>query len=228
MIVKYMMRGLMVAVIFRGVNPFRAPAAGYPFIRRTLTTRKQSLVDNQLKDSVTERNRLATELLTAARQVGQVGKRAPLEERQKLDQLALQLQPFSDPQPARIPFTGTHSLVYSGSDSGPTSGLIGPFVGKVTQVFHNETVYQNRVRFGPLQVSIFGRRQPLSDTEIQVGFYRTQIHMWDKLLVDRHVDLWRNPGSWQHIFVGQVEVDGESLLLRVMNTPKLFILQQPI
>jgi hypothetical protein len=175
-----------------------------------------------------ERNRLATELLTAAKEVGQVGKQASLEDRERMDQLALRLNPYSDPKPARIAFTGTHSLVYSGSESGPTSGLVGPFVGKVTQFFCNETVYQNRVEFGPLQVSIFGNREPLSDSDIQVGFYRTQIHAWGQLLVDRNVDLWHNPGLWEHIFVGQVEVEGENWLLRVMNTPKLFILRQRI
>lgn len=176
----------------------------------------------------TERNRLATELLTAAKEVGQVGKLASVEDRHRIDQLALRLKPYSDPKPARTTFTGTHSLVYSGSDSGPTSGLVGPFVGKVTQYFCNETVYQNRVQFGPLQVSIFGEREPLSDSDIQVRFYRTQVHAWGKRLVDRNVDLWHAPGLWEHIFVGKVEVEGETWLLRVMNTPKLFILRQRV
>ena len=88
-----------------------------------------------------QRNQLASDLLKAAREIGQVGKSASTKDRQRLDELAQELRPFSDPQPARNPLCGTHQLVYSGSDSGPTAGLIGPFVGRVTQVFWNETVY---------------------------------------------------------------------------------------
>ena len=216
----------MVAFLCCTGNPFRISAA--IVFRHHDIWRFQAAVPNMEDFVSTERNSLATELLTAAKEIGQVGKRASMEDRERINQLALRLQPHSDPRPAMIPLTGTHSLVYSGSDSGPTAGLIGPFVGKVTQFFCNETVYQNRVQFGPLQVSIFGKRRLLSDTDIEVGFYRTQIHLWGQQVLDRNVELWRTPGRWEHIFVGQVEVEGQTLLLRVMNTPKLFILLKKV
>ena len=108
------------------------------------------------EDYDSHRQRIITDLLNAARDIGQVGKLASSSDRKRIDELAKTLKPLSDPSPARTPLNGTHSLVYSGSMQGPTAGLVGPFVGKVTQVFWNETVYQNRVQFGPLQISIFG------------------------------------------------------------------------
>jgi hypothetical protein len=68
----------------------------------------------------------------------------------------------------------------------------------------------------------------LSDSVIQVGFYRTQVQVRGKRLVDRIVDQWRTPGLWGHIFAGQVEVDCETLLLRVMKALKVFVLRQRI
>ena len=177
-------------------------------------------------DFSSQRNRLVTDLLTAAREVGQVGKLASDEDRQRLDDLAQKLRPFSDPRPARISLNGTHSLVYSGSDSGPTAGLVGPFVGEVTQVFWNETVYQNRVKFGPLQVSIYGEKKVVGDETIRVQFYQTQVHLFDKQVIQRRVE--PDPGTWDHIFVGQVEFESEDFLLRVLNTPTLFVLSQPM
>lgn len=176
---------------------------------------------------VSQRNRLAGELLRVAEKIGQVGKDTTAENRAKIDQLAEQLSHFSDPHPARVSLKGTHALIYSGSEVGHPAGRLGLFVGEVTQVFWNETVYQNRVHLGPLQVSIFANRQVLNDDEIEVCFYETQIHLFDKLVLKRSVDLG-HPGIWKHLFVGQVTIGNEKMLLRVMNTPKLYVLTQPI
>ena len=215
---------LLFAVQFiLGCNSFRLVSFPVkPSFGRTLTRAKLA-ESNEFSSS---RNRLAADLLEAAREVGQVGKLARPEDRQRLEELAQKLRPFSDPRPARSPLRGTHSLVYSGSDSGPTAGLLGPFVGKVTQVFWNETVYQNRVRFGPLQVSIFGRRTLVDDETINVKFYEIQVHLWDQQVLARGVDFGPPPGVWDFIFVGKICYGGEELLLRVMNTPQLFILTQ--
>lgn len=173
------------------------------------------------------RDQLAQELLQFAKETGQVGKKTTEQNRRKMDDLSQRLSIYSDPRPARIPLEGTHTLVYSASEAGPPAGLIGPFVGKVTQIFWNETVYENVVKLGPLKVSIFANREVTGDDTISVAFYETQIRLFGKRIVRREVDLGE-PGVWKQLFVGRVNVDGEGILLRVMNTPKLFILKQPL
>lgn len=173
------------------------------------------------------RDQLAQELLQFATEVGQVGKKTTEENRRKMDDLSQKLSVYSDPHPARIPLEDTHTLVYSASEAGPPAGLVGPFVGKVTQIFWNETVYENVVKLGPLRVSIFANREVTGDDTISVSFYETQIRLFGKRIVRREVDLGE-PGTWKQLFVGRVNVDGEGILLRVMNTPKLFILKQPL
>lgn len=173
------------------------------------------------------RNELAHKLLRAASDAGQVGMRTTKENRDKLEQLAQLLAAYSDPAPARIHLTGIHNLVYSAFEAGPPAGLVGPFVGQVSQVFHNETVYENIVRLGFLQVSIYARREILNDHEIQVSFYKTRVELFGRTVLTRPVEL-DAPGIWKQLFVGRVVVDDVPILLRVMHTPKLFILQQPL
>lgn len=175
-----------------------------------------------------QRNQLAQDLLQTAAKVGQVGMRTSEQNRQKLEELAFQLIPFSDPQPAHVPLNGTHTLIYSASEAGPPTGLIGPFVGHVTQTFVNETIYQNTVKLGSiLQITIFATRQVINDDEIGVSFYEIHVRLFGKRILSRQVDVG-NPGIWKQLFVGRVHVDDEDLLLRVMNTPKLFILIQKV
>ena len=57
-----------------------------------------------------------------------------------MNELASQLQPYSDDKLAFENLNGTYELVYSGSQSGKPSGvIIGPIVGKVTQIFYSDT-----------------------------------------------------------------------------------------
>ena len=98
-----------------------------------------------------------------------------------------------------------------------------------------KTVYENVVTKGPLRISIFANRKVIDAHTIEVQFYRTRVELFGKKLVERNIE---TPiGIWKQIFVGQVTIDdddhcnkkeGETMLLRVMNTPKLFILKQTI
>ena len=181
------------------------------------------IVDEWMK----KRNEIAQQLLHVAYEVGPVGMKTTEENRQKLQDLAQQLSPYSDPQPARVPLTGTHEMLYSDS-KGASAGSLGPFVGKVTQQFVNDVEFMNVVQLGPLEVQLLISREVLSDdARIRVSFKETSVNIFGVPLIRKEV---KGGGVWKHLFVGQV-IDpstGNNILLRVLEAPSLFIIKQDV
>eukprot|EP00586_Coscinodiscus_wailesii_P012685 CAMPEP_0172516498 /NCGR_PEP_ID=MMETSP1066-20121228/276730_1 /TAXON_ID=671091 /ORGANISM="Coscinodiscus wailesii, Strain CCMP2513" /LENGTH=181 /DNA_ID=CAMNT_0013298011 /DNA_START=345 /DNA_END=890 /DNA_ORIENTATION=- len=176
--------------------------------------------------TISERDALVSSLLKNARRVGQIGSDTTSENRDKLLAIAKDLSKHSDAAPARVPLTDTHNLLYSASPGG-SSGKIGPFVGRVTQYFPDETTFFNEVAFGPVKISLRATREVLDDYRIRVTFRETTVTLFNAELVKKEVT---GRGVWKQLFVGIVkEEEGAGRkLLRVFETPSLFIVEQPL
>ena len=169
-----------------------------------------------------DKDRLAAKLIETCRNYGQVGSLLSEQERGEIESLADALSPFSDYCPARDTLTGQHELVYSASPSA-SSGKLGPFTGKVTQSFLDETSFINRVELfgGLVKVELNAERKVLDDSRIKVIFRRTDFFLLGKEVKSGEV---KGAGIWDYRFSGIVELNGERVLLRVMDTPSLFVI----
>lgn len=178
-----------------------------------------------------ERTVLVQELLEEASKVGQVGSLASEEERARLVSLAEQLTSYSDPNPAMVPLDGIHELVYSaapgassGRISGGGSGI--SIVGKVSQKFETDSIFYNRVTFGPLMIALQAKREIKNASTIKVSFLETGFSLFGKTISTKQAG---GGGVWKVKFVGKIkDKDGKEKLIRIMETPSLFILQQPL
>jgi len=177
----------------------------------------------------TDRNELVREVLSYARNIGPVGVLSSTEkERDDLLEMSRKLKDHSNPKPARYSLKGTFDLVYS-AHPGPPSGRLGPtpFYGKATQTFLDDETYINAVKFGPLRVTIQAEIKVKDDWTNEVRFYQTTVSLFGKRIVKKDVDI--SGGEWRYLFLGQIEdANGRRKLIRVMETPRLFILEQPI
>jgi hypothetical protein len=175
----------------------------------------------------TDRNEKVLELLSQAKQVGQVGSMATEEERSNMIDLAQAVEKSSDFQPARYPLEGIHNLVYSAAPGG-SSGKVGPVVGKVTQVFEGDEIFYNRVELGPLMISLKAKREIKSNTAIKVTFLQTTFFLFGQKVMQQELP-GTSGGIWKVKFVGKIrDGNGNEKLVRVMETPSLFVLEQAL
>ena len=179
-------------------------------------------------DVSTEVNAIAWELIdkVEACSAGQIGVKATEEEQAEIDECVQKLTSVAGEQndAAYFPLTGDHDLLYSMS-AGGSSGAIGPFVGKVTQKFVDDEQFINGVKLGPLSVELLAIRNILDGTRIRVKFQETTIKLFG-FEVSRSET--KGAGVWKNLYVSEIERDGDKRLLRVMETPSLFIIQQKI
>jgi len=126
------------------------------------------------------------------------------------------LEPNCPPQPAQAPLSGVYELLFCTAKGG-SNGKVGPFVGKVTQTFVDETTFINAVELfgGAVRISLFAEREVLDDTRIRVSFRETAAQLFGTELFRKAID---GSGVWVQRFV-----DDE---LRVMMTPSIFILRK--
>lgn len=110
-----------------------------------------------------------------------------------------------DPAPARKDLSGTSwSLLYTDS-GGNSSGKIGPFVGRVTQVFApapGEGRYRNVVEIGPLVVELSAVAEELQPDKLKVTFLDTAALAFGKELVRKSFPEGR-AGTWRMAYVGE-------------------------
>jgi hypothetical protein len=180
------------------------------------------------KSLATERDELLHEVLSLSRAIGPVGVLSPEEDRTKLLELARQLPEYSDTEPARYPLRGVFNLVYSANPGPPSGRLVGPFYGKVTQTFwdDNET-YINTVQAGPLEISFRAEKKTKDDWTNVVFFRRSTFKLFGQTIVEKDINL--KGGQWKYLFSGKVrDSDGLTKIIRVMETPSLFVLEQPV
>lgn len=188
-----------------------------------------SLFTEEKKTTNTEkRDEIIQNLLAEARVIGQVGSKTTPENRQKLVDIAKSLSTYTDKNPAKIPLASEepHNLIYSASPGG-SSGAVGPFVGKVEQNFPNEKDFINSVQLfgGVLKVQLFAERKVLDSKRIRVTFKETVVNLFGNEVLRKDT---KGQGVWNHLFVGEVEIEGKRRLLRVLETPSLFIIENDL
>jgi hypothetical protein len=199
-----------------------------PYLLFSFNIQKRLQVGTDSDDaSVVERTECCRRLLDAARTVGQVGSLASEKDRRMMEDLAAAAIPLSEfEKPARYPLTGAHQLVYSAAPGASSGRLFGNFVGKVSQLFEDEQTFYNRVNFGPVEISLRAAREIMNDTTIKVSFLETSLSVFGKTLVRKETG---GGGAWKVKFVGKVKSeDGKEKLVRIMDTPSLFILEQAL
>jgi hypothetical protein len=185
------------------------------------------------------------ELLDTARRLGPVGVRNTIEDqeiiqnivtklKQQLQQDKNSISVSTESNYTSIPLVGTHDLIYSAAPGG-SSGKIGPyFYGKVTQSFVNETAFMNAVDFGPLNIALTATRHAKDNTTFIVRFQSTTISLFGIPLIEKSIR--GSGGIWKIVYTGifhdknVVASDGnkKQILLRIMETPSLFVIEQDV
>jgi hypothetical protein len=182
------------------------------------------------KNSV-ERNDNILKLLDTAGKIGQVGSLASEDDQQLMEDVAknVALAFNKESKPARYTLTGEHKLVYSAAPGASSGRIFGNVVGVVSQYFENDDIFYNRVNFGPyIQIALKAKREILNDTSIKVSFLETSFNIFGQTLKKSKMD-GSAGGVWKVKFVGTVEDEnGNKKLVRIMETPSLFILEQDL
>jgi hypothetical protein len=191
----------------------------FPFF--TLPSSKAALEQQQQ-----QRNAKVQALLNAAAEIGPVGSLASEADQTRMEELAAAVIPYSDTKPAQYPLMGDHRLVYSAAPGASSGRLFGNIVGQVSQLFEDDDTFYNRVALGPLQISLKAQREVKNESKIKVTFLETKFSLFGTTLKEGKVG---GGGVWKVTFVGTVQdADGKEKLVRVMETPSLFILEQPL
>ena len=175
--------------------------------------------------TISARDKIAERLLVAVAEAGQVGSKATEAQIDSVKALADELTSYSERNPSRVPLVGVHSLLYSMSPGG-SSGALGPFIGRVTQTFPDDKRFINAVRLGPLQIKLHAEREEIDGQRIRVKFLETSVEIFGAEVVRKET---KGAGIWKNTFVGYIRgKDNSEKLLRVMETPSLFIIEQPM
>jgi hypothetical protein len=192
------------------------------------TSSWKRLCTSMMRCSALDRDAKVKQVLKFAREIGPIGSLASEEDQQKLVSMSKELVEYSDPNPSRIPLYGVHKLVYSASE-GASSGRLGPtpFHGNVKQEFRDDNVtFINSVSFGPLEASLRATRTIKNDSTNLVKFHQTTIKVFGRTLLDKEI---KGGGFWKYLFVGKIlDDDGTEKFVRIMETPSLFVLEQPL
>lgn len=185
------------------------------------------------------------DLLESARRLGPVGVRNTVEDQVRIQSIVTRLKEQLEQERnmrgstksnyTDIPLVGVHDLIYSAAQGG-SSGKIGPyFYGKVTQTFVNQTTFINAVDFGPLNIALTATRQVKDNATFIVRFHSTTVSVFGIPLIEKSIR--GTGGVWKIIYTGIVNdttnivaEDGQPkrILLRIMETPSLFIIEQDL
>ena len=201
--------------------------SSYPAVSKSFRT--QSIANSVVETQQSGIDEKVEALLNAISEIGQVGSLASEEDQTRIKSLALDVvesNPSPEQSPARFTLQGEHTLLYSAAPGGSSGRLFGNVVGKVTQWFEDDEIFYNRVTFGPVRIALKARREIKNDTNIKVTFLETSIYLFGNRVVQKEIN---GGGVWKCKFVGKVQdKNGANKLLRIMETPSLFIIEQPL
>lgn len=177
-----------------------------------------------------EKNAKVQELFDAITRIGQVGSLASDEDQKLLEELASKVVPYSEPNPAKYPLSGQHTLLYSAAPGASSGRIFGTVVGKVNQFFEDDDIFYNRVEFVHpkfLQIALKAQREIKNDSTIKVTFLETKISLFGTEITSKQMS---GGGAWKCKFIGPVydQSTQQEKLLRIMETPSLFIIEQPL
>jgi hypothetical protein len=91
----------------------------------------------------------------------------------------------------------------------------------------DDTFFINAVTVGPVKIALRASREIKNDTTIAVKFHTTTVSVFGVKVVEKEVG---GGGAWKIIFADIVKDprDGTQSFVRVMQTPSLFVIEQPI
>lgn len=164
--------------------------------------------------------------LESARTLGPVGSLRNLQDQEDVLSRAKRLR-GGEPRPSSVPLQGVHRLVYSSAPGASSGKLFGNFAGQVTQTFVNSTHFINAVEFGPLKVELLARRQRKNAKQLDVFFEETTVRLFGQPVTRKKLP-GTSGGSWNYLWVGVVEEGPKRKLVRVMETPSLFVLEHDL
>mmetsp|Transcript_8614 Transcript_8614/g.14566 ORF Transcript_8614/g.14566 Transcript_8614/m.14566 type:complete len:225 (-) Transcript_8614:181-855(-) len=218
--------GLVLLVLWTGnVNGF-TPAAQLVRQRQQLWLLVRKMASTSV---VSERDEKVQEVLALGRELGPIGAFADPDDQSRIVEMARGLAKFSDPCPSEAPYRGIHRLVYSDSTGGSSGRLFGPVYGSVTQTFLDDdsnATFINSVEIGPFQIALRAQRQVVDDQTNKVIFQETTAKAFGRTLLTKQIT---GGGIWNYIFHGTIQdMDGTSKLVRVMEAPSLFVLEQTV
>ncbi|GMI13310.1 hypothetical protein TrLO_g7927 [Triparma laevis f. longispina] len=116
--------------------------------------------------------------------------------------------------PTEIKLTGTHELLFSMAKGG-SNGKLGPFVGKVNQIFLDEINFINQVTLGPLKVQLLATREIIDTERIRVKFKKMKFILFGRTLKESET---KGSGVWKLRYFENG--------LRIMDTPSLFVIRE--
>ena len=85
--------------------------------------------------------------------------------------------------------------------------------------------YINRVELlgGLVTIELFAERKVMSESKVRVRFRETAFYLLGNEVKRGEA---KGAGVWEYIFSGLVNVDGETMLLRIMKTPSTCVIVQ--
>lgn len=200
--------------IFVLLGSFLTASGFAPFATKTPQANKQDAI--------------LDDLLSLSRKIGPVGSLASEEARNELNDIAQKLsQVKGDPNPAKASLFGVHNLIYSAAPGGSSGRLFGPIYGKVTQeFFEDDKTFINSVKIGPIEISLLAEKKIKDSKTNVVKFLKSKVSVFGNTVLDKDI---KGGGTWKYLYMGEYEdSSGQRKLLRVMETPSLFIIEQPI
>lgn len=172
---------------------------------------------------------LIQSLVQQISEAGTDGTKATEEVRKSIIDTVDQIQEINcDTNMTSVPLMGEHVLLYT--DTPNTPQYIGPFKGKTTQRFLNESTFQNVLSLGPLSLAINADRKVMDGSRIKLLFKGLDITLFGKNVVEKEMDA---KGVWKIVYCGEALIPNNKgldrrVLLRVMKTPNLYILAKDL
>lgn len=195
----------------------------YESIRRLQNFSSTTEYDGFIKQP-SNKEETTKRLLSVLASSSQSGAKTNERKRLLITFLSDQMSLFSDPKPACIPLNGSYPLIY-GDSKNPSTGNIGPFMLNVVQTFGDSKTYVNNIFISFFKIEAHAEKQVLDDFTILVTYKEIILKLFDIIIFRRRVDY---EGKWKQVFVGVVNEGNSKKILRIMKTPDLFILEQPI
>lgn len=156
------------------------------------------------------------ELVSLISSTTPVGIDAPTETVASIEAACAVLEKSAPPNLTDLPLTGVHDLLFSMAKGG-SNGKLGPFTGKVTQTFVNDSDFVNAVELGPVKVMLKATREVLDAERVRVSFVETVFTLFGKELFKSET---KGTGVWKFRYFNKKSG------VRVMDTPSLFILKR--
>jgi hypothetical protein len=98
--------------------------------------------------------------------------------------------------------------------------------GEVKQIIVDDTIFRNHITLGPLEMTMRAKREIKSSKELVITLLETTVNLFGAQLLKKEMG---GSGMWTYKFVGKMkDKDGKEKLIRIIQAPNLFILEQAL